>query len=305
MGDHRHERGEMMLSYRYMHMSMDGTLSGTSSVSPDEVLDTYMVTPLRMPMTMHMFGAMVAPSDRVTFMAMLPYIASDMDHRTRAGGEFTTSASGIGDVSLTALVGLANANRQALHLNLGVRMPTGSIDERDITPASAPDEAILPYPMQVGSGTWDLQGGATYLGQTDRASWGAQALGTIRVGENDHHYAFGDRWSATAWAARQLGNWLSGSLRVAGTVWGDVEGADPMLNPMMVPTADASLRGGRRVDAAVGVNLEVPSGALDGQRLAVELVAPVWQDLHGPQLETDWMLVAGWQYAFPLWRRGR
>ena len=300
MGDHTHSAGEMMLSYRFMRMEMDGLLDGTESVTPAEVLESYVVTPLAMPMNMHMLGAMFAPSDRLTLMAMVPYVTANMDHRTRMGATFTTEASGLGDVGLSALVGIFNTRRQALHLNLGVRLPTGSIDAMDATPASGGNEVILPYPMQLGSGTWDLEGGATWLGQTDRLSWGAQGKVTYRLDENDRGYRQGHRGLGTAWGAYRLGDWLSASARMEFTGWGDIEGADDALNPMMVPTADPLLRSGQRLDAGLGVNFEVAEGALHGQRLAVELLFPAWQDLDGPQLETAWRLVAGWQYAFQL-----
>jgi hypothetical protein len=300
MGDHVHSAGEVMLSYRFMRMEMDGNRVGTDAVTPDAVLDDYMVTPLTMPMNMHMVGVMFAPVDRVTFMAMIPYISVEMDHRTRMGGEFTTASSGLGDVGLSALVSVFNADRKTLHLNLGFRAPTGTIEAMDVTPASAPAETQLPYPMQLGSGTWDIQAGATVLGQGDRASWGAQLKGTFRLGENDRGYRLGHRGLGTAWAAWRFNDWVSVSGRGELTAWGDVDGADAALNPMMVPTADPALRGGRRADFGLGLNFEVAEGALHGQRLAVELVVPAWQDLNGPQLETDWSLVVGWQYAFQL-----
>lgn len=193
MGDHTHSRGEVMLSYRFMRMSMDGNRMDTGPVTPAEVLADFMVTPLRMSMTMHMAGLMVAPSDRLTLMATASYVRLEMDHRTRMGGEFTTTASGVGDIKVSGLLELFNRNRQALHLNLGVSVPTGSIEMADVTPASAPDEAILPYPMQIGSGTTDLLPGVTYLGQVDHWSWGAQARATIRMGENDRSYRLGKR----------------------------------------------------------------------------------------------------------------
>jgi len=40
--------------------------------------------------------------------------------------------------------------------------------------------ARLPYPMQIGSGTFDLYPGLTYTGQRDQAGWGGQVLATIR-----------------------------------------------------------------------------------------------------------------------------
>ena len=42
-------------------------------------------------------------------------------------------------------------------------------------------------------------------------------------------------------------------------------------------------------------------GRLDwvrGHRLAIEGGIPIVQDLNGPQMETDFMISVGWQYAF-------
>ena len=303
MGDHTHERGEVMVSYRFMPMRMAGNRDGADPLTVDTVLARFPVTPLQMQMNMHMIGVMVAPSARVTLMGMLPILDSTMDHQTRAGGQFATSAAGIGDVRLTALLRLFNHSHYEMHANLGVSVPTGAIDRTDVTPASAPSAAILPYPMQTGSGTWDLMSGATVLGQSDRWSWGAQGLATIRLGESDRGYRLGHRGLGTGWIAHRVNDWISASARLEGSAWGDVHGADPALNPTMVPTARPDLRAGKRLDIGVGLNFEVAGETLHGQRLAVELVTPLWQDLDGPQLESDWELVMGWQYAFRAWGR--
>jgi hypothetical protein len=301
MGDHTHEKGEVMLSYRFMPMHMDGNRNGTDSLTPADVLAQFPVTPLRMPMSMHMVGLMVAPTDKLTIMGMLPVVDASMDHVTRPGSMFTTSAAGVGDIKISGLARLLNSRRTSAHFNLGLSIPTGATDKTDVTPASAPAAAILPYPMQLGSGTWDVMPGLTFLGQADRWSWGAQGLATIRLGENDRDYRLGHRGFGTGWVAGRLNDWVSVSGRVQSTVWGNVHGADPELNPMIVPTADPSLRGGKRVELGVGLNFEVASQTLHGQRLAVELMQPFWQDLEGPQLEEDWVLVIGWQYAFRAW----
>jgi hypothetical protein len=57
------------------------------------------------------------------------------------------------------------------------------------------------------------------------------------------------------------------------------------------------VRGTRVDDPATNEN----PGALAGLRLAVEFVAPLYQDLDGPQLETDWTLTTGIQYAGTWW----
>jgi hypothetical protein len=296
MTDHTHKTGELMLSYRYMYMAMDGNRDGTDRVSNAEVLAAYPVAPTHMTMEMHMFGAMYATSDRLTWTLMAPYIKASMDHLAMGGAVgFTTRSEGIGDVRAGAMLVLHEGAADHLHASLGVSLPTGSIAQRDDTPAMA--DARLPYPMQLGSGTYDVLPGLTYVRRFASGSWGSQVSGTIRTGENDRDYTLGDRAALTAWVARRWSDGVSTSLRVAGESWGDIDGADPALNPAMVATADAGLRGGSRIDVLAGVNLLGKTGPLAGHRLAAEFGVPVYQRLDGPQLETDWSMMLGWQYV--------
>jgi hypothetical protein len=259
-----------------------------------------MVTPTEMPMQMHMLGAMYAPTDALTLMASVPFVSSEMDHLTRMGGTFTTSSSGIGDVKLTALYVFARPERVRFHAHLGVSLPTGSIDEQDVTPASMGNEVRLPYPMQIGSGTVDVLPAVTYLGQTDALSWGAQVGGTIRLGENSNEYRFGNVAQGTLWGAFKVNEYMSVSARTEAKTWSDVEGADPALNPTMVPTARPDLRAGTRLDFGLGVNFFMPRGALHNLRVGVEALGPIYQNLDGPQLEVNAMIQVGVQYAFGL-----
>jgi len=296
MGDHVHEAGEWMLAVRVMTMPMDGNRDGTTELARSEVLAQYPVSPIRMPMAMYMLGGMYAPSDRVTLLAMVPVTDLSMDHVTRSGVEFTTQAGGLGDVSIGALVGVAEGPEQRLHLNAAVSLPTGSVTRRGDTPVAA--DVILPYPMQLGSGTWDLKPGLTWLGQSGDWGYGAQGIATFRTGENDEGYRLGHRVEATGWVSRVLAPWSSVSLRLGLQRWGDIDGASSALNPMMVPTADPLLRAGRTVDLAGGLNLYVREGAAAGHRIALEFGAPVYQSLDGPQLQRNWTLTVGWQKAF-------
>lgn len=301
MLDHIHEAGEFMLSYRYMYMKMNGIRVGTDDVDFADVVDPdalgFMVTPTDMMMQMHMFGLMFAPTDRLTLVAMLPLKVLEMDHLTAGFQEFTTESSGIGDVSVAGMWGLDPVGDQRVHIIFAASLPSGSIDEKDQTPMSGGDEIQLPYPMQLGSGTVDVSPGATYLGQAGDWSWGLQALPTFRLGENDNEYRLGHRYFTTAWGARRVSHWLSGSLRLDYQAWDDVEGADTSLSPAVVPTAVPSLQGGQRWSAGFGVNTYLSRGALRGLRLAGELIFPFYQDVDGPQLETDWVLLMGAQYS--------
>lgn len=305
MGDHLHKKGEIMASVRLMHMSMDGNRTGTERQSQDEVHQAgFMVAPTSMPMKMLMAGMMYAPTDTVTLMAMLPYIQQEMDHHlcmppasAPACGmnetEFTTESNGIGDFKLSALIGFYKTAEANAHMTVGVNAPTGSIDERDDTPAG---NAALPYAMQPGSGTWDFRLGFTYNGYFgDKSAWGAQSGVTLRTGKNDRDYRLGNRGHVTAWLGRELSQSISGSVRAEATRWSDVSGVD--LGGM-APTQRADLRAGERLDLGVGLNWAAHGDSLKGQRLAFEVMLPVYQDLDGPQLETDLSVMVGWQKAW-------
>ena len=299
MGDHPHSRGEFMVSYRFMRMFMNGNLDGTDQVAASDVHRNFMVAPLDMTMTMHMAGLMYAPSDLITLLVMTHWLDQAMNHETRHGGAFAATSSGPGDTSLGALIGVKRTGSVRLHLNAGVSIPTGSIEQVGVNPMSMGREVQMPYPMQLGSGTWDLNPGVTVLGMSERVSWGIQGRARIRMGENSRGYARGGETEATAWFAVRPHDQLSLSARVFARSWGDYSGHDEAYaNPMMVPTVNEGLRGGTRVDVPLGLNFHFRDGALSGHRIAAEWHVPVYQNLHGPQLGTDWVLTIGWQKSF-------
>ncbi len=152
--------------------------------------------------------------------------------------------------------------------------------------------------MQIGSGTWDLLPGITYTGRSSEWSWGGQLGAIIRLGENDRDYTFGNIYQETAWGARKWTNWLSSSLRLEGEIEEDIDGADPRLNPLLVPTADPNLRAGKRLSVGLGLNFMVSTGTLRGLGFSVEGIIPFYQDLDGPQLERDYTLIFSLRKAF-------
>ncbi|MEM8847301.1 MAG: transporter [Bacteroidota bacterium] len=298
MGDHMHGKGEWMFSYRYMYMNMEDLKQGSDDASFDNALENYMVTPTEMPMNMHMVGAMFAPSDKITIMAMFNYLSMEMDHINRMGGTFTTEASGFGDIQISGLYRFFNKKKQTMHGQVGISIPTGSITESDVTPASAPNETELPYPMQLGSGTFDANLAVTYLGQANKISWGGQLRAILRFGENDREFRYGNRQSLNGWFALKATDWLSFSTRLEALIVGEIDGEDPNLNPMMVITADTANSGGNFLNGGLGFNIYVPKGALKNLRFGFEFASPLYQDVNGIQLNTRETVTLGTQYSF-------
>lgn len=314
MGDHTHGKGEWMLSYRYMGMAMSGAKSGSDSLSSNEAfaeipgmgMMAMKALPWDMTMEMHMLGAMYAPTDNLTLLAMLPYATNEMTTKTRmtmmmntVDGEFDTETSGIGDASIGGLYKFFDHDGYRIHLNLVLGLPTGSIDEEDYVPMAAED-LQLPYPMQLGSGSYEARPGITLNKQYHSWSWGAQASVKIALDENDQGYKLGSRKYLSAWAAKPLAPWASVSVAAYKSWWSDIHGEaeDLTISPMMNPAADTEARGGQRLDLGVGLNLLGKQGSLKGHRLAMEYRAPVQESLHGIQMENDYSFTVGWQKAF-------
>jgi len=301
MGDHTHRKGEFMFSYRFMSMTMEDLKSGSDNASPSSLLipngGQYMVAPSNMPMDMHMLGLMFAPSSRITLSVMVNYTSMEMDHITAMGGQFTTESSGFGDLKLGMLYKLFSNSRNKLHSNVSISIPTGSIDNKDITPASSGNAVILPYPMQIGSGTFDTTLGLTYLAQCEAFSYGSQLTGVLRIGENSNEYRLGNLYSLNNWFAVKASNWLSFSARIEGLIVDKINGKNPVLNPNMIITADTNNSGGSYINSGLGFNLYVPNGTFKNLRFGFEYATPLLQNVNGAQLKTKETITLGLQYA--------
>ncbi len=300
-GTHIHQEKEWMVSYQFHFMEMRGNRDGERRLSFAEVLAEFPVTPTRMTVQTSVAEVMYGLTDRVTLMAMIPHHRKKMEHVTRSGVRFTTLSEGVGDIMLGVhlLVKKSGSHWWIVSPHLG--LPTGSIDERDATPAGANQK--LPYPMQLGSGSVDFIPEVNYLWQTKESLLGAHAMVRLSLDENDNGYRVGDRYHLGLFFSRKLSRRWAASARLDGKWWANYSGADPDLDPAGVPTADPHRRGGRRIETLLGINLFNPSKhanltATKGHRFTFELGIPVHQSLDGPQLETDWTGHFAWQWTF-------
>lgn len=295
MGEHLHAKDQFMASYRYMNMRMEQNFVGTGSVSDGSVLadPRFMVAPADMDMEMHMVGFMYAPTNKFTLMAMVNIVELSMNHRRMDGLEFKTKSSGIGDSSINALLGLWEGNGGSLHAGLGLLLPTAEVDEQDFIPG--PGETRLPYPMQLGSGSWGIAPSLTFKQHHGNWSFGAQTSAKIFLDDNDEGYRLGNKFEFTTWAAAPINEQFSVSIRSTFSDWGNIDGEDNDLRPLPVPTADPNLRGGSKLDLSLGLNF-FESGSKTSAGL--EIGKTIWQDLDGPQLGSDYWITAGIRFSW-------
>ena len=308
MGDHVHKQNEYMFSYRFMKMNMKNLFQGNNKISkahsmssPNGASDssgTYMNAPDSMSMDMHMFGAMYAPSDHLTLMLMGSYHNKEMtiQRMPMAGGrKFDVNSSGFGDMRLTFLSKIKDSKKWKNHVGLGISIPTGGINKRDVTPMSS--DARLGYAMQNGTGTYDTFLLLNNLNKLGKFKIGEQFFFKLPVsGKNEYGYKYGKDIGLNLWVSYRFFQYLSGSFKINYQYKGEMEGFDNQMNKRMSPAMDSKNQGFNKVNLGVGLNFVNNNNYFKNNRLAVELLIPIYRDYKGIQMADSFSFVLGWQY---------
>lgn len=306
-------KGRWTIGYQYAYVKMEGYRTGTTTMSAADILKSspadpdvnkFLITPTRMIQQLHLISAMYNPTTKFGFLITVPYVFQSTDHVSVVPNfaDFVISTNGISDMTVKALYVPYQNRMTTIIVKGGVGLPTGSIDETGLTPASAADgiPRTVPFTMQLGSGTFDIEPGITYSGHTSVWNWGGEVSGTVRLGQNKRDYRLGHRFLSSVWLTHRFSDWFAPSTSVALRKWGKVDGNDLRLpqRPDAAPVANPLLQGGTRVEWTVQFYIAAPVGILQGNRLSVNWSLPFYQSLNGPQLEADWRLGASWQWTF-------
>jgi hypothetical protein len=326
------ETHEFRFKLSPMYMKMDGLRDGTDSIDADDILgmpvDTggnptglYMAAPTKMDMTMFNLAAGYSFSDRFFAGAMLMYRDNDMDMRfsdgmrTLTGRDgFTMESDGIADTMLMAKYRLFADDpliptRQA-SLFFGLSVPTGSIDEKNDThPVPMRQDELLPYGMQLGSGTWDPSIGLLYQASTSPWWWGVNGVYTARLYDNKRDYRLGDEFRLDGYLMYQFRpDWLV-QVQLNGHYQGDIDGVMDQFtdgrsghaiqgvpaSPAATPLWETDNYGGTQLFATLGMQWQpAPLHIID-----LNVGLPVYRDLNGPQLETDYRVMLTWYIEAP------
>lgn len=315
MADHYHKKGESMISVRQGFMDMSGNAFNGSHISNSSILAmpnplgnmpaNLSVVPVEMDMQMTMAGAMYAPSNQVTLMAMAMYMSKEMSLNTYAPmmdralvGEFNTSSSDLSDISLGALIKLQETDSSRWHAEVTVQKSIGDNDAKDLvlTPMGMNMEMILPYGMQAGDDASRLVLGITNVKSlSEKIVWGNQLRGKFVVSDND--WSFGDQFELNTWMQYELNQSLSFSSRLKFVHQDKLSGSNSMI-AAPVQTANPENYGGREIHFALGVNFLAHILPGQADRFGLELVTPIEQDKNGLQMETDYQLIFGYQKGF-------
>lgn len=301
MVSHVHMKNEWMLSYRFMHMNMDGMQSGTGVANKPDVLSSYTASSEFMQMNMHMLMLMYGVSDKLTLMGMFHYNSNYMKMSMKMGNTFHRhgmNSSGLGDVKLSVLYTLIKEPYAQLLANLGLSIPLGSIRVKGEAGSMMYPGERLPYQMQLGSGSFDVLPCVSYLVQKNKVVLSAQAFATLRTGYNALGYKLGNDVTVNAWGAWQWLSFLSSSIRLEAYGAEQISGKDDALNPYQEISANPENYGGRRLSCFVGSSLQFKQGILSKHKLAAEFGIPLYQYLNGYQMPYTNFINLAYNFTF-------
>ena len=304
------------VGYRYIRLEFSGHRDGTDNLSDSEVLfpggaavrtsNNYPIVPTEIRQEAHVTELGFSPNEKFSVNILVPYITQETEHISIVPGfsDFAIHSEGIGDISVTPSLIAWKKSNHVLTLNAGLSLPVGAINETGDTPAPGSVNP-LPYTMQLGSGTFDFLPGISYFGARDRLTWGAQTLGTIRLGRNYRGYTLGNRLSLQTWLRVKAFDWMEPSMALSAQIWDRIEGVDTSFKAFALPgaffpasVADPIKFGGEKVSILPGIRFSCPRGALKGHTLAIGGGLPVYQRLNGPQPEEDWQINVSWNWSF-------
>lgn len=276
--------GGFEVRYDYQNSRFEGLVLGKTDYSLLDALDVYAQSPFERTDVSHGLTLGWGVSSTVTLQASTSWL-----DRTRGitNSDFFnfTESSGLGDVFLDGLVEIFAEEGIRVHANLGVGIPTGSIDKVGVNLAG--DSIVLPWETQLGSGSVSVRPGITAQIQNAQASVGGQITSTIYANDSDREYRYGNELDAALWMGYLLNDVFSVNAGVRYARWGDVKGADLALDRLADPGQDPIFSAGARLDLPVGLNVMMPEGLLSNTLISAELIFPVHQNYDQPRLKGD------------------
>ncbi|MDX8387028.1 MAG: hypothetical protein R8M46_00645 [Ghiorsea sp.] len=221
---------------------------------------------------------------------MVNYLDNTMNMVNMGGTATKMTSSGLSDVGIGAMYNVYDKGGRQFLTNLGLSLPTGSIDESNA-------QGTLPYNMQLGSGKYDLIPSFTYQNALNQWSWGLQGSYTLRLGTNNQDYTLGNRKDGQVWAQLNPLESTSVTTRLTYENTAGISGQAKnitMIQANMSPTFDSNDSGGSRVDASVNISHMFESGHIVGMGYGI----PIQQNQQGLQMKVKALYNLSWQFVY-------
>ena len=222
-------------------------------------------------------------TEKLAFIGIAPYLDKTLNV---GGGE--RGDHGLGDSTLLGRYQVFQRDRPGETLRAqvlgGLKFPTGEDDEQDAL-------GRLPQPLQLGSGSYDPIMAGVFTWQ--RLRWQADFDVVYKINTKANDYEFGDTLAHDAAFQYRVWPWHLHERGVPGFVYGALE-----LNGVWADRSEAD--GNHLVDSGGYTMFFSPGLQYITKRWVAEasIQLPIVQELNGRQLETDFILTAGFRIQF-------
>ena len=212
--------------------------------------------------------------ERLSVSAIMPYTWKEKTWTLTNGIPIKNSSEGFGDLTVLfrySLLPRSFVTYRELTLGLGVKLPTGATDKRNIG-------VLLPEELQPGTGTWDFSASAAFYQGYERVDFiisGTYLMTTTYENtEREYEYKFGNQFSYLLTANFHTRQRLDLTVSLSGIVRGkDKEDGEPV---------DAT--GRHQIWFSPGVQFSIIPSYL---RLQIFYEMPLYQHFNGEQLGSD------------------
>ena len=314
MGGEYHKKGEFMFSINRKRVSMKDNSSNGKQLSDYEIISLpnpynigampskLSVVPENMDVNMTMLGGMYGISDRYTLMVMAMYVEKKMNMNTYSAmanrsflGSFRSQTSDLSNFSLSSLIKIKETQAYKLHAEIGLEKSIGDSDKQGevLNPMNMKMNIRFPYSMQTGDKSTSLISAMTFVKKN--VGWGYGSQIRHKQAINKKEWNFGNSLTVNIWVSKDISDQLSWSLRGTFIDQAPIEGRDIIIMAP-VQTSNPANYGGQTYEIALGMNRLISFG--NGNRIGLELVIPVKQNLNGPQMERSHSINLAYQKSF-------
>ena len=277
------------IGYRFIAARYERHQEGRREVSAEEVLGRYGRVMTRMDVEANVFSLGYRANENWMVHLSVPFLRMAGDVESLDENMFSLAVEGVSDLEVNISRYFHLDPQTQVALNLGIGVPTGSIDMKR-------RGSLLPYSIQLGSGTWDLSPGIAAVRETGRFELGASVETDIHLGNNSRGYSSGNAVAGTMWVDYSVNPHLEFGVFVRGFHLDGVEAF--MQEGKSALHWNPGNYGGDFVEGGLSVRLLHPSCPYGGKFLEIRASRPLWRNANGIHLVNDWTLDLGIGISF-------
>lgn len=326
------------LSLQYEYTNMETIRDGSSRIGHNTLLDRIAAEwpsmpsetksfsiPTRMIMQKYTLLGIYSVTEKLRFLATVPYVINNMDMRMLVRGTMNNhqhaapsrrqiglrslanssigndtimdmkmdTVEGLGDVTLMGLYTLyadkPTSPTKIFTVGLGVKTPTGKNDEE------TDSGTLIHAAMQPGTGSWDPLFFANYIHLFNSWIFQTNFLYQLTT-EGDEGYEFGDKVSLDFVTKYKINSYLIPGIELNGFYAGkDIDHDDRFSRPDESLLDNTDNTGLFSISVTPALQIKIPK---TGVSIDFKFQKPVYQNVRGIQQVTDWRAIAAIVWAF-------